>query len=365
MSPNCKAKALYVKTSVIQCGVADYHGDILGAEAIKNIFTSFNNQNRFDLHHNMLPIDDVSLLENYISKSDEEIAGTIVPMGSWNVVLRVDNPSVQQKILDGEIQGVSLTTAIKDTCSAGLTNNIVTYSEVPDADCWRPIYISLVNDPANLVGLHVMDYDAYILKSKKVNVHKFGGKTLSFLDKVKKLIAEEEASPSEPVIEKSTGADGDVEVEASVDEETNEPVVIEKATTEEEEVEVVEETTTTEEEEEVIEKATTDEETVEADVEAETEETEAEADTIDARIKALEDKVAKLEALVNKAEPTTESEPVNATTEDKKDDEPVITKSAKIEVTNTEGNTTANFYEMSGRDPVTGKKIRNKAKILN
>lgn len=365
MSPNCKAKALYVKTSVIQCGVADYHGDILGATAIKNIFTSFNNQNRFDLHHNRLPVDDVSLLENYISKSDEEIAGTIVPTGSWNVVLRVDNPSVQQKILDGEIQGVSLTTRIRDSCSAGLTNSLVTYSEVPNADCWQPVYISLVDDPANLVGLHVMDYSVYIEKSKR-NVHKFGGKTLSFLDKVKKLIAEEEASPSEPVIEKSTGADGDVEVEASVDEKKEEePVVIEKATTEEEEVEVVEETTTTEEEEEVIEKATTDEETVEADVEAETEETEAEADTIDARIKALEDKVAELEALVNKVEPTTESEPVNATTEDKKDDEPVITKSAKIEVTNTEGNTTTNFYEMSGRDPVTGKKIRNKTKILN
>ena len=365
MSTLCKARALYVKTTVIQCGVPDYHGDILDAEAVKKVFTSFNNQNRFDIHHNRIPVDDVSLLENYISKSDEEIAGTLVPRGSWNVVLRVDNPEVQRKIMEGEIQGVSLTTAIKEECRAGFTKTgNITYSELPEAECWLPVFISLVTEPANLVGLHVMDYDVYIEKSKHNYVHKFGGKTLSFLDKLKTLIAEEEAS--HPVIEKSTGEENKEEVTAPVDENIEEPVV-EKAATDEKE----DETATSDDKEEVVEEEVKEEEVVEkaedpaaeAEVEADVEEVKEEVD-LEAKIADLEARIAELEKQINKAEPTTESEPVEATTEDKKDDQPVITKSKRIEVT-TESTSTSNFYELSGRDPVTGKKIRPKTKVLN
>ena len=362
MSLLCKAKALYIKTTVIQCGVPDYHGDVLDAEAVKRIFTSFNNQDSFDIHHNRLPVNDVSLLENYISKSDEEIAGTIVPTGSWNVVIRVDNPAIKQKILDGEIQGVSLTTAIKEECRAGLTKQgVVTYSEFPDAECWLPVFISLVTEPANLVGLHVMDYPVYIEKSKN-HIHKFGGKTLSFLDKLKNLIAEEEASHQEPVITKSTGAeDEDVEVEASVDEKQEEDVV-DKATEEETTTETIEEEVV--EEDEVVEKAEDTSAEAEDNVEAEAESVEEAEVDLNVKVAELEQRIADLEALVNKAEPTTEDKPVEATTEDKVDDEPVITKSKHIEVTS-EVNTTTNFYELSGRDPVTGKKIRSKNKVLN
>ena len=50
--------------------------------------------------------------------------------------------------------------------------------------------------------------------------------------------------------------------------------------------------------------------------------------------------------------------------ESDKEEKPVITKSAKITVTNEES-TTQNFYEMTNRDPVTGKRIRSQSKILN
>ena len=49
------------------------------------------------------------------------------------------------------------------------------------------------------------------------------------------------------------------------------------------------------------------------------------------------------------------SEPVD---EKKEEDTPKITKSQKVVITN-ENITHTNYYEMTNRDPVTGKKLRN------
>lgn len=371
----CKNKALYVKICVIQNGVPDAQGDVLGTSEIKQIFTSFNNQDNFEIHHNNLPISEVSLLENYISTIDEDIAGITVPRGSWNAVVRVDNPEIKSMLIDGVFGGVSLNNRINESCSTGLVGKHHTYSELKSAECVIPLFISFVEDPSNGVGLHIMDYDMYIQKSKSNGV-----KTMSFLDKVKALIQEEEAEVSiqkdaTPIDTQESESESDVKV---IEKASNDEKVVEKATTEEEEpkssdepvaeeeAEVVEETTETEtetttqeeevkeEEDEVIEKAD-DPESVETEVVEEVTEEVDEAIDYEARIANLEEKVAKLEQLLKaKAEPTTESEePV----------EPVITKSAKIEVT--QEPVTKNIYELTGRDPVTGKKIRRQSKVLN
>ena len=376
----CKNKALYVKICVIQNGVPDAQGDVLGTKEIKQIFTSFNNQDNFEIHHNNLPISEVSLLENYISTVDEDIADTTVPKGSWNAVVRVDNPEIKQQLMDGVFGGVSLNNRINSSCSTGLVGKYHTYSDLKSAECVIPLFISFVEDPSNGVGLHIMDYDMYIQKSKSNGV-----KTMSFLDKVKALIQEEEAEVSiqkdATPIDTKNDSDSDVKVvEKSVDakettdEEKEEEEVVEKATEDEEEPKddsATEETTETEEvveevkeEEEVITKECKDDDkiekadpTEEVETEVVEEVTEEVDDAIDyeARIANLEEKVAKLEAILeSKAEPTTESEePV----------EPVITKSAKIEVT--EQPVLKNVYELTGRDPVTGKKIRRQSKVLN
>ena len=370
-----------MKICVIQNGVPDAQGDTLDTSDIKRIFTSFNNQDNFEIHHNNLPISEVSLLENYISTIDEDIAGTNVPKGSWNAVVRVDNPEIKQQLMDGVFGGVSLNNRINESCSTGLVGKYHTYNDLKSAECVIPLFISFVETPSNGVGLHIMDYDKYIQKSSKSN----GVKTMSFLDKVKALIQEEEAevsiqkdatpidtkeqeaesSDDVKVISKSAVADepADDNKEETETESESEAVVEKASDKEEEEVdddsateEPTEETEVVEEkvEEEVIEKADPTESTETEVVEEVTDET-TDAIDFEAKISDLEERIAKLESIIEtKAEPTTESEePV----------EPVITKSAKIEVT-TEP-VLKNVYELTGRDPVTGKKIRRQSKVLN
>lgn len=343
----CKQKALYVKCCVIQNGVEDYQGDVLDSEDIKKIFTTFNNQDNFEIHHNEIPLTDVSLLENYISTNDEVIAGTTVPKGSWNAVVRVDNPQIQQMLLDDDFGGVSLNNRVQTSCSTGLEGNI-TYSQLRDAECVIPVYISFVDEPANMVGLHIMDYNVYIRKSKDGETRK-----MSLLEDLKALItkAEEEESSAEETIEKATD---DSEEEEPVEEETTEEETIEK----EAEVSETAEEDEEKEEEPVIEKEA---ETVEDIVEEAVEES-AEVFDAEAEIQKLREE---LDAIWEIIAPTEEANPIDQTaTAETSAEEPIITKSAKV-IVEEQTSTVKNFYEMTGRDELTGKRIRKQHKILN
>ena len=368
----CKQKALYVKVCVIQCGVADYHDDVLDSEDIKRIFTSFNNQDNFEIYHNEIPLEDVSLLENYISTNDEVIAGTKVPKGSWNAVVRVDNPKIKQMLLNNDFGGVSLNNRVESRCSTGL-EGAITYSDLKDAECVIPIYISFVDEPANKVGLHIMSYDVYIKKSKDGENSK-----MSLLEDLKAIItkAEEEieSSTEDATIEKAEDSDSEEEKEEPVEEEATEEVAEEPT---EEEV-VVEETVEEEEKEEdepVIEKeAETDESDSEEEVTIEkaedsieeddvvAEEIVEEADDVEARINELE---AQVQALWDIVKPLEEANPIDETvTAEDTTDEPIITKSAKV-VIDESAPSEMDFYERTGRDRITGKRIRKQSKILN
>ena len=350
----CKNKALYVKACVIANGITDKQGDTLYREDIKKIFTTFNNQDNFEVYHNDLPIQEVSLLENYISTADETIGTSIVPSGSWNVVIRVDNPTIQEGLLTGEFGGISLNNRIAPKCSAGLSGQ-VRYQDIPDAECVIPLLISFVERGANGYGLHVMDYDAYIKKSSSFSK---GAKRMAFnlLDGLKSLIKEAEASEKEDaVILKEDNMDQKEEVveEASIkkeaeptpekEEEVDEPVVQKADTTENEE-----ETTPAEEE-------------VKEPVEEEAEIEKADEPSI----ADLETRIAKLEELIKQLLLKEEDDEVDDGAEPTVDeDTPKITKSEKVIVENTKTQENTNFYDMTGRDPITGVKIRNQSKIL-
>ena len=226
----CKQKALYVKCCIIANGVTDSQGDTLYTEDIKKIFTSFNNQDNFEIYHNDIPIPEVSLLENYISTADETIGTAVVPSGSWNAVVRVDNPDIKQGLLTGEFKGVSLNNRIADRCKGNLSGT-VRYKDIADAECVIPLLISFVKSGANGYGLHVMDYDAYILKSKDV-VIKEGAKNMAFdlLGGLKKLVQQAEAD-NEPVIVKedsNTEEEEEIKKEDETSKEDEEPVVEKK-----------------------------------------------------------------------------------------------------------------------------------------
>lgn len=362
MITGCKHKALYVKFCAIQNGVEDSQGDVLDATDIKKIFTSFNNQDSFEIYHNEIPISNVSLLENYISSSDEVIAGTTVPSGSWNGVIRVDNPSIKEMLLNNDFGGVSLNNRVQTACSTGLTGQIL-YQDLADAECVIPVYISFVDEPANGVGLHIMDYDVYIHKSKNSE-----DKEMSLLEDLKALISKaeeesEEEAPTEdvateePVEEEVIEKDAE-EVEVS-EKEVDDPEVIEnEAETEENDDSevIIKEEDGEVDDAPVIEKEAEDVEVIDELV----------VDTYDVatEIEALKEELATLKAEIEALKPPANpiDEEVNA--EEVDPVEPIVVKSAKIDIVE-EPTVKNDFYERTGRDPVTGCRIKSKSRILN
>lgn len=310
----CKQKALYIKACVIANGITDSQGDTLETTDIKKIFTSFNNQDNFELNHNNIPINEVSLIENYINATDEKIGNLIVPKGSWLVVIRVDNPEIKKLILQNEIQGISLYNYVGEKCKANL-NGTVRYQDIIDKECVIPVFISFVEHGANGYPLHVMDYETYIQKSKKVKFMDFK----EFIDGLKGLIKQaEEVEPAkyekeEPVTD---------EKETKKEDSTKEPVIEKECKTDEEPL---------------IEKA--EEEPIENEP----------------SIKELMDRITALE---NKIDEIYKEEVIDD--DNKTTDEtiaPKIVKSEK-ELNIREPVKVSNYYEMTNRDPVTGKKIR-------
>ena len=320
----CKQKALYIKACVIANGITDSQGDTLQTTDIKKIFTSFNNQDNFELNHNNIPINEVSLIENYINATDEKIGNLIVPRGSWLVVIRVDNPEIKKLILNNEIQGISLYNYVGEKCKANL-NGTVRYQDIIDKECVIPVFISFVEHGANGYPLHVMDYETYIQKSKKVKFMDFK----EFIDGLKGLI--KQAEEVEPTKENSN---------------ETEPVTDEKETKKDDKPVIEKECKT--DEEPVIEKEDKIEKPVTENTEEPMEKEPSIKELMD-RITALENKIDEIykEEVIDKDDDEIVEEPIA----------PKIVKSEK-ELNIREPVKVSNYYEMTNRDPVTGKKIR-------
>lgn len=315
MSYNDKSEALYVKGCVIACGIEDSQGDILDSESIKKIFTSYNNESKFEVMHMGERISGVTLLENYINKSPELIGDKEAPIGSWLITMRVDNPEIRESILNHEFEGVSLSSEVKKSCNLKLPP-ITSYSSLKDMECLNPVYISLVGKldsdqgPANNYPIVVQDYTTYIKKSKN-----YGGKTLKFeefLKSLKQLLSQVEES-----------------------EEASEETPEEKP----------------EEEEKPEIKKDSDGESGEEDKPEDEEKPDD-----DARLKALEDKVEALEKIVEELKPKEEDNEEESEEEEAK---PKIQKSRKqMNTEEPEPVKQKTFFEMTNRDSF-GRKIRN------
>ena len=319
----CKQKALYIKACVIANGITDSQGDTLGTTDIKKIFTSFNNQDSFELNHNNIPINEVSLIENYINATDENIGNLTVPKGSWLVVIRVDNPEIKKLILQNEIQGISLYNYVGEKCKANL-NGTVRYQDIIDKECVIPVFISFVEQGANGYPLHVMDYETYIQKSKKVKFMDFK----EFIDGLKGLI--KQAEEVEPTKEnsKETEPATDKKEEPATEEETDKKVSNKEPVIEKED-KIDEKPVTENTEEKPMEKEPSIKELMD-------------------RITALENKIDEIykEKIIDDADDIVEETIA-----------PKIVKSEK-ELNIREPVKVSNYYEMTNRDPVTGKKIR-------
>lgn len=311
----CKQKALYIKACVIANGITDSQGDTLETTDIKKIFTSFNNQDNFELNHNNIPINEVSLIENYINATDEKIGNLIVPKGSWLVVIRVDNPEIKKLILNNEIQGISLYNYVGEKCKANL-NGTVRYQDIIDKECVIPVFISFVEQGANGYPLHVMDYETYIQKSKKVKFMDFK----EFIDGLKGLI--KQAEEVEPTKENTKETEPMTDEKENKKEDSTKEPVIEKE-------DKIDNEPVTENTEEPMEKEPSIKELMD-------------------RITALENKIDEIykEKIIDDADDIVEETIA-----------PKIVKSEK-ELNIREPVKVSNYYEMTNRDPVTGKKIR-------
>ena len=346
-----KKNALYVKGCIIANGITDSQCDTLYAEDIKKIFTSFNNQDNFEIYHEDTAIPEVSLLENYISTADETLGTNIVPSGSWCAVIRVDNPEIKEALLTGEFRGLSLSNRIAKPCRKNL-HGTIRYQDVQDAECVVPRFISFVEGGANGYSLVVMDYDAYIHKSEDVVIENSkGGKNMAFnlLDGLKSLIKQAEEDAEEPVVEKDDEVQDDKAEDETANESEDEPA-IEKADESEDKDDESEEDPEIKKDDGESEDKDDDEPVVEKDDDTEI---------------SLEDRVAKLEAIVaelkakdESADETNETPAEDETEEPVDEDTPKITKSKKVIIENKTAPTQTNYYKLSGRDPITGKKIR-------
>lgn len=321
----CKQKALYIKACVIANGITDSQGDTLETTDIKKIFTSFNNQDNFELNHNNIPINEVSLIENYINATDEKIGNLIVPKGSWLVVIRVDNPEIKKLILQNEIQGISLYNYVGEKCKANL-NGTVRYQDIIDKECVIPVFISFVEQGANGYPLHVMDYETYIQKSKKVKFMDFK----EFIDGLKGLIKQaEEVEPANDKKEEPVTDEKETDKKVSTDEQ------------------VIEKECKTDKEPVIEKEDKIDNEPVTENTEEPMEKEPSIKELID-RITALENKIDEIykEKIIDDADDIVEETIA-----------PKIVKSEK-ELNIREPVKVSNYYEMTNRDPVTGKKIR-------
>lgn len=204
---------IIIKGVVIENSKADSYADILIKKEIKQIILNVDNLH-FDINHNCKALKGVHLVENYISDYSLTIADQTVNAGSWIVVLQIDNADVEEMIRNGELTGFSL---------FSFADNATLYADVEDKSEIQPLFVSLVENPANRLKFEVLDRDSYISKSKGDTIV---SEEKTILAKIKELvlsaddaIVEEEEAPQEEEAQAEAPQEEDAPQDAIVKEE--------------------------------------------------------------------------------------------------------------------------------------------------
>lgn len=176
---------------IIEADKSDYQNDLLSKPDIKRINLNLDNV-KFDINHSKEPIEGCKLVENSIVDDSIIIANTKVNAGSWIVTIQVDNPELENLILNGEVAGFSL---------FSYSNEAETYEEVQNKEDVYPIFISFVPNPSNQLRFEVLSEMKYISKSENDIM---ANEDKTFIEKLKELISSFEkgeevpADPKEP-----------------------------------------------------------------------------------------------------------------------------------------------------------------------
>lgn len=298
---------LYIKAVIIANGIPDSDDDILDSEEIMDIYRKYNNRpSNFEINHDGIYRNDIELIESYISTETEKIGMETIPKGSWIALIKSTNTEINELILENKLIGVSLTNHIDESCplKAKKKHDEYDYKDTDVKECIYPTGISLVvhpRQPSNGFGLNVADDYNKIIKTRKVN-------QMSFIEDLKKFISTyDEEAKEDPVVEE--------EVE-----------IIEEAVDEAEAVEKEEEPEKVEKEEEKVE-----EEAPKAEEETEEKDYDKIIADLTARVEALEAQLAEKEKAPK-----------------------IVKKTKKVIEAKTEPVKEANYFDLSGRDPITG-----------
>ena len=161
-------EATYVTGVVIANGVPDSDGDCLDKKDIKKIFTKYLDR-ATDVMHTRIKNEGVEVLANWITESDTQVNGQIVPAGSWMATFAITNEELLSSINDGSISGLSLGSVSEDamTKKYWFINKSINYQDLDDMEEVIPLFISFVDHGANQYGLEIMDYNVYINKNDK------------------------------------------------------------------------------------------------------------------------------------------------------------------------------------------------------
>ena len=161
-------EATYITGVVIANGVPDSDGDCLDKKDIKKIFTKYLDR-ATDVMHTRIKNEGVEVLANWITETDTELNGKIVPAGSWMATFAITNEELLSSINDGSIQGLSLGSVSEDamTKKYWFINKSIHYQDLDDMEEVIPLFISFVDKGANQYGLEIMDYNVYINKNDK------------------------------------------------------------------------------------------------------------------------------------------------------------------------------------------------------
>ena len=223
-----KTDAIYVRGVVIPCGMADNTGDApQSKEDIKKIFTNYLTHET-DVQHSWVKNFNVYNLENTITETETEIKGQKVPAHSWIASTMVVNPEIQAMIREGKLNGYSLGAVGEDGLNENVNflNKSLRYDELKDKEDLNPIFISLVDKPANGFKWEVYDYNSFLAKSGDIMTNEMsissneeGMVSEGFVERIinKFFLAksEEEAKKED---EKAASSKKEDELEKSVDE---------------------------------------------------------------------------------------------------------------------------------------------------
>lgn len=161
-------EATYITGVVIANGVPDSDGDCLSKKDIKKIFTKYLDR-ATDVMHTRIKNEGVEVLANWITETDTQVNGKIVPAGSWMATFAVTNEELLSSIRDGSISGLSLGSVSEDamTKKYWFINKSIRYQDLDDVEEVIPLFISFVDNGANQYGFEIMDYNVYINKNDK------------------------------------------------------------------------------------------------------------------------------------------------------------------------------------------------------